>query len=116
MVHYHCTRYVVQLRENTPEDYPKQWSGFAVTIGQNTLYMYITLSIVWSLTYSCSALCPVYSVYSAQLCPGSVMSEQLNVPHTAWQKALTGLSRYIAAVVLQFCSDIILQCCSSVML
>ena len=37
VVNYHCIRYVVQLRENTPEDYPKQWSGFAVTIGQNAL-------------------------------------------------------------------------------
>jgi len=49
-------RYIALLKEGTPQNYPKQWSGFAVTIG-------------------------------------SVMAEELNVPHNKWQKALTGVSR-----------------------
>merc|ERR1712113_882120 len=49
-------RYVALLKEGTPQNYPKQWSGFAVPIG-------------------------------------SVMTEELNVPHNKWQKALTGVSR-----------------------
>jgi len=49
-------RFVGKLKDGTPSDYPKQWSGFAVTIG-------------------------------------SVMSEELGVAHTTWQKAVTGVSR-----------------------
>merc|ERR1712080_474241 len=49
-------RYVSLLKENTPDTYPRQWSGFAVPIG-------------------------------------SVMAEELGVPHHSWQKAVTGITR-----------------------
>jgi len=49
-------KYVAMLKDNTPENYPRQWSGFAVPIG-------------------------------------SVMAEELGVPHNSWQKAVTGISR-----------------------
>jgi len=47
---------VERLKEGTPDNYPKQWSGFAVTIGQ-------------------------------------VMGEELNVPNSSWQEAVSGLHR-----------------------
>jgi len=47
---------VEKLKAGTPDNYPKQWSGFAVTIGQ-------------------------------------VMGEELSVPPSAWQEAVTGLHR-----------------------
>merc|ERR1719232_175257 len=47
---------VDKLKEATPDNYPKQWSGFAVTIGQ-------------------------------------VMGEELNVPNSSWQEAVSGLHR-----------------------
>jgi len=50
------TATVEKLRAGTPVNYPKQWSGFAVTIGQ-------------------------------------VMGEELNVPASAWQEAVSGLHR-----------------------
>jgi len=49
-------KYIEMLKEGTPENYPRQWSGFAVPIGQ-------------------------------------VMADQLNVPHTSWQEAVTGVHR-----------------------
>jgi len=47
---------VDKLKDATPDNYPKQWSGFAVTIGQ-------------------------------------VMGEELNVPSSSWQEAVSGVHR-----------------------
>jgi len=55
-------RLVNKLKDATPDDYPRQWSGFAVPIGQ-------------------------------------VMSDELCVPHTGWQKAVTGIAREELLVV-----------------
>eukprot|EP00092_Neocalanus_flemingeri_P027854 GFUD01030237.1.p1 GENE.GFUD01030237.1~~GFUD01030237.1.p1 ORF type:complete len:347 (-),score=75.78 GFUD01030237.1:201-1241(-) len=49
-------KYIQLLKAGTPENYPRQWSGFAVPIGQ-------------------------------------VMAEELNVPHTSWQEAVTGVNK-----------------------
>jgi len=49
-------KYVGLLKQATPDNYPRQWSGFGVAVGQ-------------------------------------VMSAELNVPHTAWQEAVTGVHR-----------------------
>jgi len=50
------SKYIGLVKDGTPENYSKQWSGFAVPVG-------------------------------------NVMSEELNVPHTSWQEAVTGINR-----------------------
>ena len=32
--------YIEKLKQSTPDNYPKQWSGFAVTIGQHLLNLF----------------------------------------------------------------------------
>jgi len=49
-------KYVELLKKATPDNYPRQWSGFGVPIGQ-------------------------------------VMAAELNVPHTSWQEAVTGIHK-----------------------
>ena len=67
---------VDKLKAGTPDNYPKQWSGFAVTIGDHCF---------WLITY--------LSMFDVVLCAGEVMAEDLNVPPSAWQEAVTGLHR-----------------------
>ena len=84
-------RVVQKLKDGTPDNYPRQWSGFAVPVGRKLE----TRTHLCSKSKKISVISPFN--YLELLTPwspaGRVMSEELNVPADCWQEAVTGVHR-----------------------